>query len=62
MKLKLFEKNPEEIMFAQAQAQTNMCVYQTCLKINTLFTTDINSCNYGLVVYYSTRLVNIAFK
>lgn len=45
-----------------AQAQTNMCVYQTCLKINTLFTTDINSCNYGLVVYYSTRLVNIAFK
>lgn len=27
-----------------AQAQTNMCVYQTCLKINTLFTgtTDIN--------------------
>lgn len=49
-------------MFAQAQAQTNMCEYQTCLKINTLFTTDINSCNYGLVVYYSTRLVNIAFK
>lgn len=42
MKLKLFEKKPEEIMFAQAQAQTNMCVYQTCLKINTLFTTDIN--------------------
>lgn len=60
MKLKLFEKNPEEIMFAQAQ--TNMCVYQTCLKINLLFTTDINSCNYRLVVYYSTRLVNIAFK
>lgn len=29
-------------MFEQAQAQTNMCVYQTCLKINTLFTTDIN--------------------
>lgn len=62
LKLILYGKT-EEILFAQAQ--TNTCVYQTCLKISTLFTTHItgNSCNYlNMVVYYNIRLVNIEFK